>query len=369
MVQLQSADICQKLRRRDPLVQGLKLDTIHFTKDLISETLLPLRENSICEALGELHIERDELAPIKSVHFLRCGLVLDNGLIHPEIVVNLPPDKFKLSCRDRRLLLLDGGIFVFAVRDNHAGAVGLHAEIIPDKGVPPSREVLLFGDGRGLQNTPDHGNEAGELAHALIKGVRRLQDGEEGAVVVPENIVVQVVTPEMYEVLIWDGVDVPRRKGEAGIHTAHILHEVHPGGVDRIDGGQLAAVEHGEDKGVIIHNELSGHAVIKGVGGHIRIRPDPENPLHAVGNGFPPPPGTADVPGLYLCRIPGPCVHGGADGSNVPRPPIKWRKAGVIGREEPKHREVAPARWPFTEYGLKKSANIQKSHCFTPRHT
>ena len=226
-----------------------------------------------------MHIERDELALIKGVHFLRRGLVLDDRLIHPEIVVNLPPDKFELPGGDRRLLLLDGGIFVFAVRDNHAGAVGLHAEIIPDKGVPPSREVLLFGDGRGLQNPPDHGDEFRKFAHSLVKGVRGLQGGEEGAVIVPENIIVQVVTAEVDEVLIGDRVDVPRRKGEAGIHTAHILHEVHPGGVDRIEGGQLAAVEHGEDKGVIIHNELSGHAVIKGVGGHIRIRPDPENPL------------------------------------------------------------------------------------------
>ena len=156
MIQGDGADICQELSRRDALVEGFKLNTIQLANDLISETLLPLRKEGICEALGQLHIKRGELAAIKGVHFFGVGLVLNDVLIHAEIVVNLPPHKLELSDREGRFLLRDGRIFVLVINDDHARAVRLHAEVISNEVVAAAVQILLFGDAVRLEYAADH---------------------------------------------------------------------------------------------------------------------------------------------------------------------------------------------------------------------
>ena len=75
----------------------------------------------------------------------------------------------------------------------------------------------------------------------------------------------------MDNLLVWDGIDRARGKGETGVHLAHVLDEIDAGGVDRVKGRELSAVEYGQNKGVVVNRKLSGHPVIKGVGRHIRV--------------------------------------------------------------------------------------------------
>ena len=273
MIQGDGADVRQELGRRDPLVEGLKLNTIQLANDLVSETLLPLRKECICQTLGELHIERGELSAIKCVHLLGVGLVLNDLLVYAEIVVNLPPHKLKLSDREGRLFLGDRGIVVFVINHDHARAVVLHSEVISDKVVAALVQILCFGDAVRLEYSADHGDELCKFAHTLIERVRRLEGGRQRAVVVPENVVVEEMAPDVDNLLVWDGINRARGKGEAGVHLAHIFHEIDPGGVDRIDRRQFPAVKYREYKSVVVNRKLRGHFVVKRVGRHIRVRP------------------------------------------------------------------------------------------------
>ena len=329
--------------------------------------MLPLRKDRVCETLGELHIERSQLAAIKSVHFVGIRLVLDNVVIYAEIVVNLTGHKVELPGRDRGRLFVDVGIIILVVDHDNARGIVLHAEVISDKVVPSLVQILALGDAVRLEDTADHGDELSEFRHTLVERVRRVQGGNEGAIVVSENIVVEIMAPEVDQLLIGTGVDTPGRECEAGVHFAHVLHEIDPGGVDRIDRDQLSTVEHGQNKGVVVYRELGRHPVIKGVGRHIRIGPDLQNPVDIVRHVLPPPACPSNVARLNFRRVPGPSVHGGAYCRNIPGIPGERRKTRVPRGEEPERREVAPTvRWPFPEKALKEAANV---HFFTPRYT
>ena len=77
------------------------------------------------------------------------------------------------------------------------------------------------------------------------------------------------MTAEVDNLLVGDGIDRARGKGETGVHLAHVLDEIDAGCVDRVKGRELSAVEYGQNKGVVVNRKLSGHPVIKGVDGHI----------------------------------------------------------------------------------------------------
>ena len=170
---------------------------------------------------------------------------MNDVLIHAEIVVNLPPHKLELSDWEGRFLLRDGRIFVLVINDDHARAVRLHAEVISNEVVAAAVQILLFGDTVRLEYAADHGDELCKLAHTLVERVRGLEGGRQRRVVVAENIVIEIVTAEVDNLLVGDGIDRARGKGEAGVHLAHVLDEIDAGGVDRVNGRELSAVEYG----------------------------------------------------------------------------------------------------------------------------
>ena len=148
------------------------------------------------------------------------------------------------------------------------------------------------------------------------------------------------MTAEVDNLLVGDGIDRARGKGETGVHLAHVLDEIDAGGVDRVKGRELSAVEYGQNKGVVVNRKLSGHPVIKGVGRHIRVGLALQNAVYVVGHILAAPARPSNVPRLDFGRVSRPGVHRGADGRNIPGPPGERRKARVERGEEPKRREV-----------------------------
>lgn len=144
----------------------------------------------------------------------------------------------------------------------------------------------------------------------------------------------------MDNLLVGDGIDRARGKGETGVHLAHVLDEIDAGGVDRVKGRELSAVEYGQNKGVVVNRKLSGHPVIKGVGRHIRVGLALQKAVYVVGHILAAPARPSNVPRLDFGRVSRPGVHRGADGRNIPGPPGERRKARVERGEEPKRREV-----------------------------